>query len=229
MSGKSIICGIYAMTHLATGRRYVGSAKDVAFRWRGHRAMLAKGKHHAQVLQLLWEQHGPEAFVFAVIEECPIDALLVREQAHMDVVLAEGRSRLLNGRVVAESNRGTPMSAETKAKISAALKGKPKTAEHAAKVGARHKGKVVSDETKEKLRAVQTGRTYSGETRAKLSLFQRSRVRSPESSARISAALIGRRHPKDVIDRIEESKREGRRIKKVHTALHELRKSSNVR
>ena len=38
--------GIYMIHNCLTGECYIGSAKDIAARWEGHRAALKRGKHH---------------------------------------------------------------------------------------------------------------------------------------------------------------------------------------
>jgi len=80
-------------------------------------------------------------------------------------------------------NRGIPLTAEQRAKISAANKGKPSptrgrpawnrgiphSAEQRAKISAANKGKTFSDETRAKMSASFKGRKHSEETRAKIS------------------------------------------------------------
>jgi hypothetical protein len=68
-------------------------------------------------------------------------------------------------------NLGYTASAETRAKISAAITGKTRSAENKAKISAAKQGKPghpISEETKAKLRAANLGKTLSEETRAKI-------------------------------------------------------------
>lgn len=78
--------GVYAIVHLKSGRRYIGSATNIYNRWRDHRSQLRRGVHHSPWLQNAWRKFGENAFVFGVIEECDRDAevLIAREQHWMD-------------------------------------------------------------------------------------------------------------------------------------------------
>lgn len=38
--------GIYTITNRLDGKRYVGSSKNFATRWRVHTSLLRRGKHH---------------------------------------------------------------------------------------------------------------------------------------------------------------------------------------
>ncbi len=79
--------GIYAIVHLASGRRYIGSAANIDGRWRGHRSDLRKGRHSSPYLQHVWTKHGEHGFVFVVLETLPKDskALKSREQYWLDL------------------------------------------------------------------------------------------------------------------------------------------------
>lgn len=75
----SKVCGIYAITHIETGRQYVGQSVDVVRRWAGHCAPSAakRGNHLALAIQ----KYGKTAFTFQVLEECPREYLDSREVA----------------------------------------------------------------------------------------------------------------------------------------------------
>jgi hypothetical protein len=61
--------GVYAITHIPTGRRYIGSSTNPKARWRGHRAALRQGRHRNAALQADWSADGEEAFTFTILEE----------------------------------------------------------------------------------------------------------------------------------------------------------------
>ncbi len=76
---------IYAITHTATGRRYVGSAVNLERRWSQHRYDLGKGKHCNPRLQNAWSKYGSAAFEFTVLETVRRKSTLyAREQAWLD-------------------------------------------------------------------------------------------------------------------------------------------------
>jgi hypothetical protein len=92
--------------------------------------------------------------------------------------------------------KGFIVSAETRAKLSAAHLGKkrePFSPEHGAKIAAAMRGRALSPEHRAKISAAHLGKTISPETRAKLSAALRGRKRSPETCARMSAAHRGRK------------------------------------
>ena len=129
--------GIYAITCQPTGRLYVGSALNIERRWSEHRKILKPGKHHSQRLQRAWNKYGADAFTFSITEVVPIaNDLVAHEQAVIDSYSWE---RLLNCARRAGSQLGFrhslatkavmrakfkergPVSAETRAKMSAAM------------------------------------------------------------------------------------------------------------
>ena len=60
--------GIYAIVHIETGRKYVGSAVNLTKRWNIHRHGLRNKKHHSAALQRAWDKYGEAAFSFEVLE-----------------------------------------------------------------------------------------------------------------------------------------------------------------
>ena len=100
-------------------------------------------------------------------------------------------------------NKGKSMSAETKAKISAAnigkpswYKGVPRSAETKAKISAANKGTIRSAEYLANLRASKKDKPCSNETRAKLSAAHKGKPKSAEHNAKNSAAQKGKAKPK---------------------------------
>lgn len=76
--------GIYAIRNLNNGKFYIGSAVKLSGRFRTHLCDLRKGRHHSQHLQRSWNKHGAESFAFEVLELCPADDLITREQWWID-------------------------------------------------------------------------------------------------------------------------------------------------
>lgn len=76
---------IYTIEHVATGRKYVGSAANLNNRWAAHKCLLKQGKHHSKALQRAWNKYGSAAFAFVCIEELDNSTdLLTREQYWID-------------------------------------------------------------------------------------------------------------------------------------------------
>lgn len=174
--------GVYAICCTLNERRYVGSSANVSKRWSRHRHMLRRGKHHSPHLQNAWNKYGEDAFEFVVLEECPVETLIEREQWHMDQC-----SDKYNCAPITGTRRGVPTSPATRAKLSAALMGNRNALGHvhtpetrakmsAARMGSTNNaGNVASPETRSKLSAAKMGNTHcvgrklSDETRAKIS------------------------------------------------------------
>lgn len=57
---------IYEITHLPTGRKYVGSSTDVMKRWKRHLWELQKGIHPVEAMQRDYDRFGKE-YSFAII------------------------------------------------------------------------------------------------------------------------------------------------------------------
>lgn len=121
MSNLPSCAGIYEITHMASGRRYVGSAKNMRLRVYRHFYDLRAGKHHCVFLQRLFAKHGAGAFVAQAVRLSPGSACLIfQEQIYIDVTDAQGL--LLNTCKVAGRCDGLKQSEATKAKRAASLR-----------------------------------------------------------------------------------------------------------
>lgn len=121
------INGIYSITHIASGKLYIGSAINIEKRWSEHKAELRFKYHDNPRLQNAWNKYGEEAFIFQLLEEVidPIN-LIAREQFWMDKLQSYDRNKGYNIRKVAESNYGLNHTVETIEKIRQSNVGKHK-------------------------------------------------------------------------------------------------------
>jgi group I intron endonuclease len=134
--------GIYKISSIIKPDRcYIGSAVSISDRWTSHLHTLKKGRHRNERLQRHYNKYGKDDLVFSVIEECPANVLIEREQYYIDTL-----SPTFNINMIANSNYGRKWSDETRAKMSEAQKGLKKGQP------APNKGKPHSEETKAKLR-----------------------------------------------------------------------------
>lgn len=87
--------GIYEIVNLVTGRRYIGSSKNIQRRWYEHKLKLQNDSHHSPKLQGAWNKYGEHNFKFNILYQCsPVsDILLFYEQLWIDF---EGCSYLYN-------------------------------------------------------------------------------------------------------------------------------------
>lgn len=77
--------GVYHITNMVNGKRYVGSSKNLYQRLSSHRAYLRKGVHQNSYLQNSWNKHGEEAFDCGILEFCEETDLITIEQKHIDI------------------------------------------------------------------------------------------------------------------------------------------------
>ena len=114
-------CGIYTITHTASGRQYVGSSNNVPYRWRKHKAALRSAKHHSAYLQRLWDKYGEDAFTFELVLLCRQDSLKLYEQLLLDAMLP-----VLNMAKSANSpvHRGQKLPQEWRDKVAETVRGR---------------------------------------------------------------------------------------------------------
>ena len=86
--------GIYMIRNTVTGKRYIGSSRNIETRWEAHRNQLNGSwtlRHPNGALRDDWAQYGEAAFEFVVVEEIgDVDALAEREHHWIDLPYEEG-------------------------------------------------------------------------------------------------------------------------------------------
>lgn len=78
------ISGIYRIINLENDKSYVGSAVNIANRWRRHKNDLKKNKHHSILLQRSFNKYGIDKFKIEILEECCLEKLIEKEQYYID-------------------------------------------------------------------------------------------------------------------------------------------------
>lgn len=76
--------GVYTITCIPTGRKYVGSSVNVQRRWYCHKNALKKGKHKNVLLQRAWDKYGEDAFIFEILVTTAPEDMLDVEQEQLD-------------------------------------------------------------------------------------------------------------------------------------------------
>jgi group I intron endonuclease len=127
---------IYQITVDGDPRRYIGSAISFSARKSAHRWMLRKGKHHCLALRSAVHKHGFEAVTVEVVETVQGQNLISREQhwldslsgqlfnTHTSAIGPTGRKKTPEeAEKSARHHRGKVVSAETRARLSAAMHG----------------------------------------------------------------------------------------------------------
>lgn len=198
--------GVYAITNLVNGNRYIGSSKNIGKRWALHKCELNKGTHHNSHLQNAWNLYGKDNFEFTIIEECDKEFLLDREQSFLDTTKPEYNMCLVAGSCEGiKRAKGKKLSVEHRAKISVSMMGNNRSSgyKHSAETCAKKMGNtnslgcVRSAETRAKISAALKGKILSRETRAKMSTAAKGHTNnlghksSAETCAKLSAAKMG--------------------------------------
>lgn len=202
--------GIYAITHIESGKMYIGSAVNMARRKSVHFANLRNGKHHSIKLQNAWNKHGESCFEFKPLLVCDKKELIYFEQR-----LIDGYDVSVTGYnvcKVAGSCIGVKQTEEDRAKKSAAMKGNKSSL-----------GVKQSPEHIAKRMAAHIGRKHSEESRAKMSAAHSGVKRSEEHRAAISNGLIGNKYCVGRKQSAETIARQvaSRRANKVKEATHD--------
>lgn len=174
--------GIYAIFCIVSGKSYVGSAIDIKNRWREHKKCLQKAKHYNVYLQNAWNKYGENEFDFHVLEHCPKEQLIEREQFYLDLFKSYQRNFGYNILSTAGSPLGFKYSQETKKKLSLmrignkfrlGIKHSSKTKKKIAFALKGHNGfggKKHTKEAKIKISEAGKGRIFTEESKRKMSL-----------------------------------------------------------
>ena len=79
-----IICGVYKITNTITGDFYIGSSKNVKYRWARHKCKSTWNEHPNNPMYLDFQEYGLDKFVFEILEEVEIEKLKEAEQQFIE-------------------------------------------------------------------------------------------------------------------------------------------------
>ena len=191
--------GIYKIINVLNNKFYVGSAVDFTKRKDQHWYRLRKGNHVNKHLQAAWNKYGEKAFIFAVIQEVPVEENLLAAE---NIWLREhvGTDNCYNiARDAAAPNKGLEHSQATKNKISASRTGKGAGEHHY------RYGKTLSNEVKTKIANTQRGKqkgprtfTPDGLRRAQENMKRNAQVQLPAAFSTVYAKF-----PQEVKDKYD--------------------------
>lgn len=111
--------GIYKILNLQNGKYYIGSAKNLDYRFSRHKFDFYNNCHHNIYLQRAFNLYGANSFEFHILEYCEKEKLIEREQYWIDDL-----KPAYNILKIAYSRLGSKHTKETKAKMSAKAMGR---------------------------------------------------------------------------------------------------------
>jgi group I intron endonuclease len=200
------VIGIYRITCLPNGKVYIGSSVEIEERWTNHRSEL-RCKRHANIhLQRAWNKHGPDAFVFEILQAVPeatrdelieFEAAAIRlHKPKFNINLtpskpplcdpdAPGRKRVSEARKRCCSTpeakaafKARMATPEVRAKQTASNRARAKTPEHRARAAL-----MITPEAVAKANLKRIGRKHSAEHREKVIAA----ISTPEAREKVAA------------------------------------------
>jgi group I intron endonuclease len=183
--------GVYQIICRSTGKRYVGSAFNIALRWNAHRRDLRADHHCNPKLQNAWNKYGEADFTFETLLECREVERLEKEQFFLDFFGAVEAG--FNVATIAGSRKGVPQPLNVGLTTSATWKGKKRPAETIARMRAAQSNR--SPEWKSRIATAK--KKANGATRRPMALEKRLHMarsfrRSAKTKLKMSAAAFER-------------------------------------
>jgi group I intron endonuclease len=200
------ICGIYGIFNTANSKVLVGSSNNISKRFGCHKSALSRGVHYNDHFQLSWNKYGKDSFEFRVLEACPLQMLLIRENVWMEYYKSlspkfgynmQNATRTFISEELRKNMIGSHgISPEHKAKLLTYHLGIPMPDHVRKAIDRAVKGKKRSKEFVEKLRKRMTGFKHTKASKAKMSLAKQSKPGHPhteEFKKMMSEKMTGRR------------------------------------
>ena len=80
------LSGVYKITNSINAKFYIGSANSFRVRRNCHASNLRHNKHHSARLQNHVNKYGIETLSFELVEACPVEQTIEREQYYLDLL-----------------------------------------------------------------------------------------------------------------------------------------------
>lgn len=231
--------GIYSITNIINGKRYIGSTIDFKDRWRRHCVELSNNIHTNKYLQNAWNKHGANNFNFEILELVDnLSELTNIEQYYLDWLESYNREFGYNICVVAGNTLGFTHSEESKKKMSEKAKGNKRnlgrvlTQETKDKISLKEKGKIIPDTVKAKMSEAKTGennsffgKRHTEETKKKISEKKTGTKLTSEHKEKISKSGKGRKHTEESKKKMSEIAKGRKHTEETKIKLSEIRRA----
>ena len=175
---------VYQIFNSLTMKSYVGSSVNVERRWREHKRDLRRKKHSSIKFQNSWNFHGPDVWIWKILQNGKKDQLPWLEALWMAKLDSVDNGYNVT-KITIEGNRVIRTFSEiTREKLKIAGSKQVVTEETRKKMSESGKLRVASEETRRKMS--ESKRNISEETRRKMSTSSKGRRHSTESRKKIS-------------------------------------------
>jgi group I intron endonuclease len=223
MKKTSDLYYIYVITHIPSGKSYVGEAKNPAKRFRQH-CERARDSYISKAIA----KHGASSFTFEVVGSYPSEKEAFAAERDLISSMKTNDSRYgYNLTAGGEGISGHKHSPETREKMRSSHTGKKHSLSHRESIGAGRKGVIHPPETREKISAslrgrpmlpttkaalleANLGKPLSDEHKAKIGDAHRGKVLSDEHKAKVKASHWAHSENRDEIIRKTSEKTRGR-------------------
>lgn len=155
--------GIYSITNIINGKKYIGQSVDVKSRIRNHKWALRHNRHENDHLQKSFNKYGEDGFIFNIICECEETQLDALERFYIALYDCINPNYGYNSETGGNLNKH--LSDESRSKMSkmrsgenSGMWGKKHTEETKAIMREKALGRQMSDEAKEKSSASHKGK-----------------------------------------------------------------------
>ena len=213
------ICGIYLITHIESGRKYVGQSVNIKSRWNQH----AKGACKMRLGRTI-AKYGWTAFQASILELCDRSELNAKEAKWIEMhncvsplgfnLTSGGGAYKLSEesrQKIADSKKN--LSAETRQKLSQSSSKQVWSDESKAKIAEANSRRVFTDEMRQRLSDGHSGIRPTEDTIKRMSAAQSGRIVTTEARLLISKSLTGRKLSQESIAKRTDTQAKNRLLK----------------
>lgn len=191
---------VYLICNLLNGKVYVGKTNNAGHRWAQHVSASRGKRHHMPIVRAI-KKYGAENFTFEVLERFNTEEAALEAECRW-ISHYESNNPAKGYNLDGGGLGGKTLSAETRRKLSEALRGRKLSPEHVAKMSSARKGRALSTETRARMSAARLGKKRDPAIGRKVSEALRGRPLTVETKAKMSVVHQGRKLAPDHITKV---------------------------